>query len=281
MSQTVIGVFASNDQARKAVSALKSAGFSDAHIDLSAREGAADYKARHNRVEGFFSSLFSDHDEKTRNNYMETARRGTVVTVHTSTMQKAEQAADILDQHGAIDANDASTHLRKRGIDVKDADTTLEVIKEDLMVGKKEVSTGGVRMRSRIVSKPVTEQIRLREEEVVVSRKPVDRPATDRDFNTFKEGTVTMTETAEVPVVQKSARVVEEVSIGKKAKEHTETIKENVRETKVDVERVAGQTTTTKTATTARNKDQSLKDKLDRDNDGELVDLTDNDGRIG
>jgi len=291
MSQTVIGVFATNQQAQEAVSALRSAGYDDATIDLSSRDTAADYNARTKKVGGFFSSLFSDDDDTTRTAYMETAKRGTVVTVHTDSMSSAERAADILDQHGAIDANEGYKSLQKCGIKDTDMDTTLEVVKEDLMVGKKTVATGGVRVRSRIISKPVSETIRLREEEVIVSRTAVDRPATAADFNTFKEGTVTMKETAEVPVVQKSARVVEEVSVGKTAHTNTETITETVRETEVDVERVAGEAVASATNTVrgtvdaAGNKiDQagnSLHNALDRDNDGELVDLNDRDGRIG
>jgi len=151
--------------------------------------------------------------------------------------------------------------------------------------------------------------VRLREEHIQVNRTPVNRPATEADFDTFKEGTVTMTESAEVPVVQKTARVVEEVSLGKTASQHTETITETVRETEVDVERVAGQTvasarnmagatantvgnaanTVAGAATgavnaagnTIENAGDSIHNTLDRDNDGELVDLNDNDGRIG
>ena len=305
MSQTVIGVFATNPQAQQAVSQLQSAGYSSAHIDVSSRANYNDTTLRTQRDEsigGFFSSLFSDDDDNTRNNYTEAARRGTVVTVHTDDMARAERAADILDANGAIDANDASTKLRAKGIAATDADTTLEVIKEDLMVGKREITTGGVRMQSRIVAKPVSEDIRLREEQIHVTRTPVDRPATAADFDTFKEGTVTMTETAEIPVVQKTARVVEEVSLGKTASTHTETITETVRETEVDIERVAGETVAGVTNTVAgaasgawatasnavdaagnaiENTGDSIHNALDRDNDGELVDLNDNDGRIG
>jgi hypothetical protein len=49
-------------------------------------------------------------------------------------------------------------------------------------VGKKVVETGGVRLHSRIIEKPVEETIRLREEHVNVKRTKVDRPATDDDF---------------------------------------------------------------------------------------------------
>ena len=112
----------------------------------------------------------------------------------------------------------------------------INVIKEELQVGKQMVETGGVRLRSRIVERPVEQSIRLREEHVNVERNFVDRPASDADFANFKEGTIELTESAETPLVTKNARVVEEVSLGKEVTERNETIKDTVRHTEVDTE---------------------------------------------
>ena len=59
--------------------------------------------------------------------------------------------------------------------------------------------------------------MRLREEHVTVERHPVNRPATAADLEAAKERTIEMTETVEEPVVSKSARVVEEVTVHKEA----------------------------------------------------------------
>jgi stress response protein YsnF len=61
-------------------------------------------------------------------------------------------------------------------------------------------------------------------------------------------------ETAEVPVVAKEARVVEEVVIGKEATERTETVRDTVRRTDVDVDELNREdtlddVTTTRTTT--------------------------------
>ena len=307
MAQTVIGVFADDYDANRAVDALHEDGFTDAQVDFSSRASATDpsmRRSRHEKTGGFFENLFGsndDYDETMRNNYREAAARGTVVTVHTQDMTRAEQAADILDRFGALDANDAATKLRDRGVAHDDYDTdlsahredftygsdyahedqTVKVIKENLAVGKQTVQTGGVRVRSRIVERPVSEEIRLREERVVVNRKPVDRPATAAELDNLKDGTIELAETAERAVVEKKARVTEEISIGKQAAEHVERINETVRETEVDVERLAGTTATAGATDRSRGLGETLHDKLDRDNDGELVDLDDNDGRIG
>ncbi|HLL15595.1 MAG TPA: YsnF/AvaK domain-containing protein [Pyrinomonadaceae bacterium] len=116
-------------------------------------------------------------------------------------------------------------------------ETTIPVVEEELQVGKREVERGGVRVESRVEEKPVTEQVQLREERVHVERRPVDRPVTDAD-NAFREGSLEVTERAEEAVVSKTARVVEEVVVGKQVEEHTETVRDTVRRTDVDVQEV-------------------------------------------
>ncbi|RYG24424.1 DUF2382 domain-containing protein [bacterium] len=113
----------------------------------------------------------------------------------------------------------------------------IEVVEEQLQVGKREVEQGGVRVRSFVTETPVTEQVTLHEERVNVERHPVDRPVTAAD-NLFREQTIEMRETAEVPVVAKEARVVEEIEINKTANERVETIQDTVRRTDVDVENI-------------------------------------------
>ena len=115
------------------------------------------------------------------------------------------------------------------------ADTAIPIIEEQLQVGKKTVETGGVRLRTRVVETPVEEGVRLKEEHVRVERESVNRPATEADF---KEGTIEVKEEAEVPVVSKEARVVEEVTLNKEVQEHEHTVNETLRSTEVDVERI-------------------------------------------
>lgn len=121
--------------------------------------------------------------------------------------------------------------------------SVIPVVQEELEVGKRTVETGGVRVRSRIVERPVEESIRLREEKVTVERTPVNRAVTDADLSNFTEKSIELTETAEVPVVNKQARVVEEVRISKDATEREETIHDTVRNTEVDVENIGTKTT--------------------------------------
>jgi len=115
-----------------------------------------------------------------------------------------------------------------------------EVVEEELNVGKRQIDQGGVRVRSHVEEKPVEAQVQLREEKVNVQRRPVDRPASAADFQAFKEGTVEVTAKAEEPVVEKRARVVEEVVVNKDVQERTQTVHDTVRRKDVEVEQTGG-----------------------------------------
>jgi uncharacterized protein (TIGR02271 family) len=114
---------------------------------------------------------------------------------------------------------------------------TIPVVEENLEVGKKVVETkGGVRVQSRVTETPVHEEVNLREEHVNVERHAVNRPATAADTaEAFRDRTIEMREHAEKPVVAKTARVVEEVSVGKTATNRTEHITDTVRRTDVEI----------------------------------------------
>jgi uncharacterized protein (TIGR02271 family) len=119
----------------------------------------------------------------------------------------------------------------------------IPVVEEELKVGKREVQRGGVRVFSRVVETPVNESIGLREEHVSVERRPVDQPISTLDATAFKEQSIELRETAEEAVVQKSARVVEEVLVGKEVSQRQEQIHDTVRHTEVQVENLGGDTT--------------------------------------
>ncbi len=216
------------------------------------------------KVSRFFKNLFGDNDDDADRYSTVANKTGCVVTVHAQSDEEAERAADILDEYGAVDVNERAaaygysgktsgsssdrdssdrTSFDRTGYDGANTDVnesdTLNVIKEDVQIGKREVETGGVRLRSRIVERPVEEQIRLREEKVTVERNPVDRAATSSDFQNFKEGDIEVTERAEVADVSKQARVIEEVKLNKEVNERTETISETARDTEVDVENLS------------------------------------------
>lgn len=120
--------------------------------------------------------------------------------------------------------------------------SSIPVIDETLNIDKAEVQTGSTQITSSIVEHPVEKSINLKEEHVHLDRVATDRPATEADFDTFKEGQIELIETKEVPVITKEARVVEEVKISKTVSESEETIHDTIRKTEVDIERIDDET---------------------------------------
>ncbi|MCR5888799.1 YsnF/AvaK domain-containing protein [Hymenobacter sp. J193] len=268
MSQTVVGIFDSADQAQQAARQLAAAGFTQESVDVAssgasqsgsnyrntsgtAVEGATDAAGRTgDSIGNFFNNLFGGDDDAQR--YSHVARNSSsVVTVHCQSDEHARQAAEILDQAGTVDVDERASQTgytmsnSLQGGNTSQAGLSAQVIEENLQVGKRTEQTGGARLRSRIVERPVEASVRLREEHVNVERHAVDRPATDADFAAFKEGEIEITESAERAVVAKEARVVEEVTLGKEVTEREETIRDTVRKTEVDVERINDTTTNT------------------------------------
>lgn len=126
------------------------------------------------------------------------------------------------------------------------AEEVIPVVEENLAVGKRDVRGGSVRVRTHVVETPVEEDVRLRDERVHVERRPVDRPADAAATAAFQDRTVEMTETGEEAVVQKTARVTEEVVVRKDVGERTEHVSDKVRRTEVEVEDGTGTTNTAK-----------------------------------
>ena len=221
-------------------------------------------------ISRFFSSIFGDDDDRTDqygNTYREAIRRGhygVSVSAHSDT--EIARAEKILTDCGAFDIDERSEQWRGEGWVAEGAmaDTgnirpvsgmaattaaigtgmagevagTLKEISEELKVGKRSVARGGVRVFSQMIERPVEETVSLREEHVDVQRRAVDRPATDADFAAFKEGSVEVREMSEEAVVSKEARVVGEVDIGKTVTQRDETVRDTVRETRVEVEQL-------------------------------------------
>jgi uncharacterized protein (TIGR02271 family) len=278
---TVISTFETREAALQAMNRLVDEGFDRNDIHLEDREthasgattrsdGTGGEHAHRGVMESighFFASLFGeDNHEGHSGTYSEAVRRGSsVVVVDADDETEAQRARSLMEQLGAYDVDARAQQWRsqgwtgfnpeakddyvsnerkdfiageRQGIEGRDK---MEVVQEELQVGKREVDKGGVRIVQRMSQKPVREIVRLREEHAQVDRRPVDRAASPEDLNAFREGTVEVREMAEVPVVGKTARVVEEVSVGKTVQEREETVEDTVRRKDVDIERIEGQ----------------------------------------
>jgi len=214
-------------------------------------------------IKDFFGA---DDDDDDRYGLREAARRGGTILTVTTEEAYVDRVSEVMRRHNVVNLDDrvrqwgsegwkghqryqatgagtaaaASTGSTATAQQHKAGTEKIPVVQEELHVGKREVSRGGVRVMSRVSERPVEEKVSLREERVHVERRPVDRPVTPADAAAFRERTIEATETAEEAVVAKNARVVEEVVVSKDATQRTETVRDTVRRTDVDVQRTEG-----------------------------------------
>lgn len=107
------------------------------------------------------------------------------------------------------------------------------IAQERIAIAKRTVPFETVRVQSHIVESPREAEVTLREEEVHVERRPANRAVQAGDVR--GDRTVEVMAIKEVPVVEKEARVVGEVTIAKGSEQRHETVRETVRRTDVRV----------------------------------------------
>jgi uncharacterized protein (TIGR02271 family) len=105
---------------------------------------------------------------------------------------------------------------------------------EVLEVSKRTENRGTVRIHRYVVETPVEKQVTLQSERVVVERR---RPTEDKvTGEILTEVTVEVVETAEVPVINKRARLREEIVVRTEHTQHVETVRDTVRRDEVDIQ---------------------------------------------
>jgi uncharacterized protein (TIGR02271 family) len=259
--QSIIATFEDNRTAQQAVEQLVERGFdrSTIHVQSAYEKETTSSRAAGSSLldpfgfAGVFSALFGAGSTEEAGKYAEAVRRGNTVVVFEAEDADVEEATQLMQELGAVDMDQRAAQWQSKGWTGFDVDakplseeelaseregTVMPVVQEELQVGKREVQGGGVRVVKRVTEVPASETITLREEHATLERRPVDRAATEGDLANFEEGTVEVRETSEEAVVGKTARVVEEVMVGKEVTERTETVSDTVRRTDVDVERV-------------------------------------------
>jgi stress response protein YsnF len=188
--------------------------------------------------------------------YAEGVRRGgTLVTVQTA---RVDEATAILDDEGTVDIKERSDAWRNEGWagrldergtaalgtqntaptrpgqDTASTSGSVPVVEENLQVGK-QVQRQRVRVHPVVTETPVEKNVTLRDERAEVVRRDVDRPATESDYVRQREG-LEATEKHEMPIIEKRARVVGEVSLDKNVTERQEKVRDTVRKTDVEIE---------------------------------------------
>jgi hypothetical protein len=93
---TVIGIFEDFNLAEDASLYLLANDFKNENIDLH-------LVAKDERVADFFNHLFEDKAEA--NAHIAAAQNGIIVTIHALSIREAQEAADVLNNYGAVDVS--------------------------------------------------------------------------------------------------------------------------------------------------------------------------------
>ena len=277
MSSTITAMFDTRADAEAAKERLKAANIDADHVQIHDKSSAGYKEQGYSTHEdhGFWSSVKNAFlPDEDRHTYEEGVRRGGAVLTADVDEDNVARAVQVLEEAGSVDVDDRAGQWRQSGWDypagagaatgasalggLGDRDATdrdtrtdrdltdratgereevIPIVEEKLVVGKRDVDRGGVRVRSYVTETPVHEQVRLRNERINVERRAVDQPLSAADGDAFRERTIDMTATGEEAVVGKTARVVEEVVVSKTADERDEQIDDTVRRTDVEVDR--------------------------------------------
>ena len=272
-TQTLTALFDKRTEAMQAVDELVRAGIQRTAIRVTPETDiatSATTRTSYDRTsddKGFWASLgdlfMPDEDRYT---YAEAMHRGSIMVSVSVNGAQAEVAEDILERQGTVNVEEREASWRKEGWggyeagasglaastagvgltggataaslgkrDMADGDEVISEVEEQLRIGKRQVNSGRVKVRSYVIETPVSEQVNLHSETVRVERRPVDRPMTATE-DAFRERTIEATATSEEAVVSKEARVTGEVLVRKEVTDRTETVTDKVRSTKVEVE---------------------------------------------
>jgi uncharacterized protein (TIGR02271 family) len=229
--RTIFGLFDDHRSAKQAAEAVEKAGFSEKQISVLTRPDKAKLAAL--RKSAPDNDFYVDRVE----------RDGSTLVIVECEEGKASKAGEILARHGMVDVRrrmeDYAKAQGKEGSlrGDKDSDQVLKVVEERLQVGKRDVERGKVRVFNRITSKEVEEKVGLRHETIHVQRRPIDQPVeADAIEELFRERSFEVREIHEEPVVNKVARVLEEVVVSKDVAERMHTIRDTIRRSDVEVE---------------------------------------------
>jgi|GEM_PF-331371 len=265
--ETVVAVFDTRAHADAAVKALKAGGFANADISIFDQDRLASGKKTVPagvKEAGLWQRLFGDDVyEHEATVYHQTVDQGGVVVSARVMDNEVAHAIAILDLHRPVDVHDRAVtsgiapanHVeaiekkidalplaaaQKVAVSPKLAeahDGILRLAEEQLEVGKRMVETGRTRIRRYITEREASADVTLHDEHAEVLRRAISDPKYAGEID-WADDEIEAIETAEHALANKTARIVEEVSLKKIGADRVETVKEKLRRQQVEVQRV-------------------------------------------
>jgi len=266
--ETLVAVFDTPEHANAAIEALKTGGFHDDDISLFDKNRLMAGKgsiSKDVKEAGLWHRLFGSdlyrHEAAVFGQTVEGG--GTVLSLRVLDSEVAH-ATGILDLHKPIDVQDravakgiapaatvisaAKAIAAEAPIDLPQRvavtpavaathNDVLRLAEEQMEVGKRMVETGATRVRRFTIERDVSADVTLHEEHAEVLRRAISEPVKLSDLD-WSDREIEVVETAERALVNKTARIVEEVGLKKVGTDHIETVHEKLRRQQAEVQRV-------------------------------------------
>ncbi|WP_243080073.1 YsnF/AvaK domain-containing protein [Pantoea sp. MQR6] len=264
--EKIVTMFSNTADAEGAKRSLLKAGFDDNDIDVISgdRLNKEEHEARH---PGLWQRLFGDTvDEEQAEVYEDALRTGGVVLTLRADEEQLPRALSIIDAHDSGNmqqygepglSNDTDiqssagvptdelytgevqptgvTPVRTSLTGDETEEEVLRLAEERLEVGKRLVSEGSTRVRRYTVTDDVSKEVSLHEQHADIFRRPLTQHASPDDVD-WSEKTVEVAETHELPVINKTVQVKEEVVVRTDQSERVETVNDSVRRQEVDID---------------------------------------------
>jgi stress response protein YsnF len=269
--QTLVGFCPTRTVADEVRTRLETAGVAQSDISIGtddAGEAVQQEATERSQASGLWAWLFgSDVSDEQRERYAGHLHRGYVaVSVFARSDTERERAVEVMEQFEPIDieGDDGGPVAFQTAALTIESDQFIPLAKEDLEVGKREVERR-YRVRTHVAERPVEAQVHLRDERVVIERRPAAAITAMPLEEGFKEGDVEVVERHEEPVVAKTTRADEEVVVHTETRNRVETVTDALRETKVDIERPSREAPTSARTDQADLDDVGAAQTLDRD----------------
>jgi stress response protein YsnF len=216
---------------------VEAAGIPSSDISIRDKEPMAGTPAE--RSPGFLDWLFGSASDEDQSYYGQHVASGGAVLSVTADSSEYERIAQILHGHDLVKSDERTTMTPAASTTgAAERSTVIPTAKEELEVGKQRTAdTRTYRIRRYVLEHPVEQEVALHDETVTVERRrPGQATAGERPF---EERYVEVTESREEPVVRKVVKPGEEVVVSKTAQDRRETVRDTVRESKVEVDKAA------------------------------------------
>jgi stress response protein YsnF len=238
----LVAVYPSRSDAERAYDALIRSGIGVDSVRMNDRNGSP----RSPWHWLFGSAIPGSEQERYRTHFAEGRSAVSVFMKDGQPRTSLRRIEEILERQQPVDVN----HFKAEGMPgAAAAETTqgehsqttqgeqvIPLPREELKVGKKVTET--VRhIKTHVVEEPVEQDVSLQDEEMVIEQCPATTPA----GGSLEERDYEIHERHEEPVIEKAMRTDEQLVVRKKVKERTEHVRDKVRRTKADVEKVGAE----------------------------------------